>query len=248
MENCEDIKEMNNIYEFEIEEGFLFPQITTTPICNNFTNNSVALCGYLDNTKEGKLLPLLDCNIISEQYNHIIPKVSFIDGDDFVEIDNFEPNIRLYKSCTDLMSSYSSLDLWRKSTTSFSYKLAIFYKCKELFSSQADSSGRDVCLDSFEIGSRFIDSLNSHQCSGVGKFGMTLLNSIARLLLEEPKNEVKFFATSAGGNIPRTRGEDIAHRLHVTKSGEGLRLMFWIKTCGSIELANVANKSEIVIY
>ncbi|EKO3557818.1 hypothetical protein P0F15_002262 [Vibrio metschnikovii] len=248
MQNCEDIKEVNDVHEFEIDGRFSFPQITTTPICNNFTNNSVAFCGYLDKTKEFRILPLLDCNIVSDQYDYIIPKVCCLDGGEVVELENFEASISLYKSCADLISCYSSSDLWRKSTTDFSYKLAIFYKCKEISDSQADSFGKNVCLDSFEVGSRFIDSLNSHQCSGSGRFAMTLLDSIARLLLEEPKNEVKIFATTAGGSTPRTRGGDVAYRLHITKSGEGLRLMFWQKTCGTIELANVANKSEIVIY
>ncbi|MEZ9572162.1 hypothetical protein AB4249_01830 [Vibrio sp. 10N.261.55.F4] len=248
MENCEDIRELHDIHEFEISDGFSFPQVTSTPICNNFTNNSIALCSYIEMTKEVKLLPLLDDNVTSDSYNYEIPEITALDKGEFMEMSGFETNIALYKSCTDLMKFYSPSDLWRKSVTDFSYKLAIFYKCKDISFSQNEGTRASICLDSFDIGQRFVESLNTHQCSGSGRFAMTLLDSIARLLLEEPKNEVKVFATSAGGTTPRTRGQDIAFRLHVTKSGEGLRLMFWRKSCGTIELANVANKSEIVIY
>ena len=248
MSYCDDLDESNEVYEFEIENGFPFPIISTTPICNKFTNNSIAFCGYLEMVKNKPFLPLLDNNITSNTYSPLISKASVLDGDEVVELLNFQPNVALYTSCTDLMNNYSPSDLWKRSTTDFSYKLAIFYKCKEISRNVQKASPVNLCLDSFEIGSHFIASLESHQCSGSGKFAMTLLDSIARLLLGEPKNEVKVFATSAGGSTPRTKGTDIAYRLHVTKSGEGLRLMFWKKICGTIELANVANKSDIVIY
>ncbi|EIE5865992.1 hypothetical protein LDV98_002595 [Vibrio alginolyticus] len=248
MSYCDDLDESNEVYEFEIENGFPFPTISTTPICNKFTNNSIAFCGYLEMVKNKPFLPLLDNNITSNTYSPLISKASVLDGDEVVELLNFQPNVALYTSCTDLMNNYSPSDLWKRSTTDFSYKLAIFYKCKEISRNVQKASPVNLCLDSFEIGSHFIASLESHQCSGSGKFAMTLLDSIARLLLGEPKNEVKVFATSAGGSTPRTKGTDIAYRLHVTKSGEGLRLMFWKKICGTIELANVANKSDIVIY
>ena len=78
------------------------------------------------------------------------------------------------------------------------------------------------------------------------------VESCARIILGVPKNTLGEFKrkTVSGKLEHRVRNSDgaKAYRTHITKKSEGFRLMLWILPDGTIELSNVGNKDELVIY
>ena len=99
----------------------------------------------------------------------------------------------------------------------------------------------------FDIGSSFYQSLIDNECAPGMKFGSVLFDTIVHLISGSPKSSLDVFTKTKDSDEPRMHGKLTAYRTHITKSGRGLRLMFWRADSGVIIFANVGNKSELEI-
>lgn len=107
---------------------------------------------------------------------------------------------------------------------------------------------QSIDLDSFVIGEHFFNSLYDCQCNPDAKFSDVFLETVSKLLAGNPKNEESPFRVGKEKTAKqKTKGDLLAYRTHITKSKEGLRLMYWKCKSGGIELANVGNKQDLEI-
>lgn len=142
-----------------------------------------------------------------------------------------------------------SLDLgaiWDGASSDEAVRLSIEACIKSLISSGAEADGG--C--EFSIGSSFVESLHGWGADSRHDYAMVTIESCARIVLGIPKNSINEFRESADGTAKqRTRKKDgaLAFRTHLTKKGVGLRLMFWRRTDGTIEFANIGGKGELEI-
>ena len=79
---------------------------------------------------------------------------------------------------------------------------------------------------------------------------MNLINTCAQIVLGCPKNELKPFRANPAPSAPQHVRADgaLAFRTHLTKHGAGYRLMYWQRTDGVIEFANIGVKHELIIH
>ncbi|WP_303674812.1 hypothetical protein [Vampirovibrio chlorellavorus] len=141
-----------------------------------------------------------------------------------------------------------SLDLWTiwdRASSEEAVRLCIDKCVKNLISAGAV----DNAISDFIIGNDFVASLHTWGADSRRDYAMVTVESCARIVLGIPKNPVKEFKESAEGTArQRTRdGGALAFRTHMTKKGVGLRLMFWKRSDGAIEFANIGGKDELEI-
>lgn len=99
----------------------------------------------------------------------------------------------------------------------------------------------------FDIGASFYQSLIDNECAPGMRFGSVLFDTIVHLLSGVPKSSLHIFTKTKDSDEPRMHGKLTAYRTHITKSGRGLRLMYWQAASGVIIFANVGNKFELEI-
>lgn len=141
-----------------------------------------------------------------------------------------------------------SLDLWAiwdEASSVEAIRLCVESCVKNLISSGADADWRR----NFLIGNGFVASLKAWGADARRDYAMVTVESCARIVLGIPKNPINEFKESADGNAKQRTREDgaLAFRTHLTKKGVGLRLMFWRRTDGTIEFANIGGKGELEI-
>jgi|GEM_PF-6502649 len=106
----------------------------------------------------------------------------------------------------------------------------------------------DFRWDDFKISSGLVSSLYKNASGYKQPFFSVCLSTIAGVLSRDPAVEKSIFKKSEKDKSPRTHGNYIAYRAHVTKSGVALRLMYWENENGHIVLANVGSKRELFIH
>ena len=99
----------------------------------------------------------------------------------------------------------------------------------------------------FDIGQSFYQSLVENECAPGMRFGSVLFDTIVHILAGKPKSGLDIFTKSKDSDEPRMHGKLKAYRTHITKSGRGLRLMYWQASTGFIIFSNVGNKFELEI-
>lgn len=149
-------------------------------------------------------------------------------------------------------SFYEELDaaaLWARSSNEAQIKLAISARAFQLKLAAGYGDTLEF-VDNFVVGHNFVASLGGAQSFGSAPFSSAALQACARVVAGLPQEDVHPFYTYAGSGVQRKRMADGAHafRVHVTKHGIGLRLMYWQLTDGRIELSNVAPKQDTVIF
>ncbi|MFM5424559.1 hypothetical protein ACET8S_17190 [Aeromonas veronii] len=247
IEKCTVINDITDVFTIEIDQSHSLQEISTTPICNYKTNNILALCDYLNSQNQLTILPVVDNNLSTQIFDQIIMSMLVYTQEEILTITNYKPELQLFSCCNEILALCTPDEVWDKSTTDECLRLAIYLKCNELIKSNSVSYTDKFDIDSVVIGEHFFESLKKNQCVNGGSFSKNTLDCIARLLLKSPKSELKKFFRSDDKSKPRTRGKDIAYRIHLTESGLALRLMVWMLPCGNYELANVGPKHELVI-
>lgn len=154
--------------------------------------------------------------------------------------------IQTHRNFKEYLSTLNHHQLFSCSVDDFNVKLSFYVGALKKVKSLGASLD-DISLESFDLGPEFLDSLRKNQCAPGGPFAGVLVDTIADLLAERPKNPISIFRKSAGSSEARTYGTLNAYRTHVTKSGIALRLMFWRGEDRTLILANVGPKSELVI-
>lgn len=82
------------------------------------------------------------------------------------------------------------------------------------------------------------------------RYGSSTFDTLARIVAQSPTEAAQrlYKLTHTGSRIDVIRSDGaVGWRIHVTKHGEGIRLMFWRLTDSSIEFANVGPKSDVNI-
>ena len=141
-----------------------------------------------------------------------------------------------------------SLDLWTiwdRASSEETVRLCIDACVKNLISSGAV----DDAISDFVIGKCFVASLRAWGADSRRDYAMVTVESCARIVLGIPKNPVNEFIESADRTAKQRSRDDgaLAFRTHLTKKGVGLRLMFWKRSDGAIEFANIGGKDELEI-
>ena len=99
----------------------------------------------------------------------------------------------------------------------------------------------------YSMGPQFLSTAQIWDCGQEGRYALLLIESCARIVLNNPKYPLKpFHDGQHGQQIVRKDGAR-AFRTHLTKGGVALRLMLWETVDGTIEFANVGKKAELKI-
>lgn len=142
---------------------------------------------------------------------------------------------------TSLLQSVGCLKLWAQAASPSDVRDAINARLEEILST---GTGNKEAIRTFIVGEHFLQSARQN---GFGE-RLNIVDSCARIIVNEPKNSVEPFRVSADSSEQRTRSDGaLAFRTHLTKDGPGYRLMFWELANKSIEFANVGPKAELVI-
>jgi len=115
--------------------------------------------------------------------------------------------------------------------------------------SQSGNPTEPQDLPAFSIGSNFFQSICENQSGPQSRYGSIVLESCARVVLNTPKNSIDPFMkgqrSKSEDQWVRERDQALAYRTHVTKSGEGLRLVFWRTPSNLVEFANVSVHNDL---
>lgn len=190
---------------------------------------------------------------------HFCEKDIFKSVDFSATINTTEPEISLklphtFTKTTKLFSDYrhhladmpTSIHLVNENSEIATIKEIIY--CEALAGlHRRGESLKNISFNNFEIGHSFLASLKNNQCLYGQKFFGPCLASIVSALTNDPAYEISIFSKSEKPEEQRSHGEFYGYRCHVTKGGPALRLMFWRKKDGFIELANVGPKHELKI-
>lgn len=154
-------------------------------------------------------------------------------------------NIPVSFSHEKLIKSLDLWTIWNKASDDEAVRSCIEIRVKNFVS----SGEYDNTQCNFVIGSNFVSSLHKWNAASRNDYAMVTVESCARIVIGIPKNPLNEFRESAEGTAnQRSRGDGaLAFRTHLTKSGVGLRLMFWKRSDGTIEFANIGGKDELEI-
>src|SRR3990167_4081204 len=108
-------------------------------------------------------------------------------------------------------------------------------------------AGCKIDWDDFSLGERFVASLRENECMPGSRYCGAAFEAIIQVLMQHPNCNINVFTKSDKDPAPRVFGDYTAYRVHVTKGGRALRLMFWKDDDGKIVLANIGNKGELHI-
>lgn len=152
----------------------------------------------------------------------------------------FVGTVQLLDRLDDAVGRIDATDLWRYADDESALHFAITMRALEIERAGGGSLALwDVPM--FSIGSAFFQSVRKADCGRNGTYAGVALDACARLVLDDPKYELKEFGRPS--QKMRSRDKALAYRTHVTKGGVGLRLMCW-KRGTQLELANIGPKFE----
>jgi hypothetical protein len=150
--------------------------------------------------------------------------------------------LSVFFSRNGLLGSIEPLSLWPSTTDVGAASNAIDCCISRLAAVGSSAKHRTP----YSIGTSFLDTAQHRECGHEGRHAFTLIESCARIVLNIPKHEVKPLFDNRGKQQSRSDGA-LAYRTHLTKRGAALRLMLWKLPDGTIEFANVGEKTELVI-
>ncbi|HHQ6537690.1 TPA: hypothetical protein ACSTJY_003065 [Serratia fonticola] len=202
-----------------------------------------AFYNYYEKNKKGALLHLLGNRDAMSSEIELDVSLAMV-GCDMLENIKIDYKDEIFGSYDSLLLSFGSDKLYQLVGCDFSLKLALYVRALELII----ENGGSIHWDSFEIGSEMLNSLNKNQAMYGGKYSAAVFESIARVLIDKPKEEVKVFCKSLTDNTPRKYKDFIAYRTHITKGNLGLRLMFGKTATKKIRLTNIGVKGELEIH
>jgi hypothetical protein len=146
----------------------------------------------------------------------------------------------------DILQQVGCFKLWNAGKTEAGARDAIDLRIQELIQQGSANRGQ---IAAYTLGPKFLASAQQWGFQR-SHLAMILIDSCARILAGIPSKPVKPFRKSENSSDQRQRVSDqaLAWRNHLTKGGPGYRLMYWQKTMGEIEFANVGPKKELIIH
>ncbi|MEJ0093101.1 MAG: hypothetical protein WDN46_06640 [Methylocella sp.] len=173
-------------------------------------------------------------------------QIEMVSGSRAAELGNLPVTIatgvKTFSHLRELVSEESAYRLWMNAKTPedlhFAFTIGALALLKE-----AGKISKVSQLRRFAIGPEFMKSLQATQCFGAGHFA-----SAARSLCVQIVANVcaKRFGEMGRPQTIRKFDSAAGWRVHLTKGGEGFRLMFW-QSNKEIEFANVGVKHELKI-
>jgi hypothetical protein len=140
----------------------------------------------------------------------------------------------------EFLRSLDGRALWLKAETDLELHMALSLEIARIGNYQLQSlpltTGTSFC-----VGTGFLTSLSRNEAVCSGKFSFRVLETCAQVVVGVAAAAVRDF-----GNV-RLTDRATSHRIHVSKRGIALRLMFWRRLSGMIEFANVGSKHELTI-
>jgi len=239
---------VSDIIKLEIEEndadcsGIVDLRKISHVIADHTKNTLCVLAAYLDkNPNMAEMISIVPGfgvtgDIIEFQASNITAR----DGESLMKLRNVSKKIRVSPTPKDFISKLDPDILWKNADNGNELSLPISMKAANKLNLAVDNlpllGGRG-----FTIGEYFYDSLIAHEATGENKHASTTLEKCSLMI------------ANIGGlferNFGRERRIDGANsrRVHLTKGGLGLRLMFWLKMDNNIEFANIGPKHEMNI-
>ncbi|MEI0694478.1 hypothetical protein [Pectobacterium aroidearum] len=157
-----------------------------------------------------------------------------------------------FHSCLNIMANIDNVfgemdgyELYKHAETELEYKFAFYVGTVRLIKEGSLSNG--ISWDEFKIGENFITSLKENQGHQNQPYSSVVYDTIINLLADTGQVNVNKFNTDATGGTQRVCKGFSAYRVHITKSGRALRLLFW-KDDYEFILSNIGNKNELRIY
>lgn len=159
-------------------------------------------------------------------------------GDIFFE--TLDARIRLCNSPTEFLEGLTAEAVWRHATDGSELVLPIALRVAQKLATGIDElplpAGR-----AFAVGEVFYGSLAEVEALSAEKHASATLDRCATIVADNTQIFERDFRKSR-----RVDGAG-ARRVHLTKHGAGLRLMFWEHGDGSVEFANVGVKAAMEI-
>lgn len=145
----------------------------------------------------------------------------------------------------ELLNRLGLWGVWNNASDKISISTTILMCVQSLINSGVSE---DLKVE-FTLGDAFLDSVKACGAGARSDYAMVIIESCARIVLGIPKNPIIEFRVDAKPtSAQRTRDDgSLAFRTHLTKKGEGLRLMVWRLPNGVFEFANVGNKDDLRI-
>lgn len=163
--------------------------------------------------------------------NHALP---LIFGNDLVIFSNIE----------NIFCEMDGYEIYKVAKSELEYKFAFFVGATRLIKDNALAT--NIHWDDFKVGNEFIASLKNNQAFQSQQYSSVVYNIIINLLADTGVNDINPFYTSSSRIEQRESNGFLAYRVHITKAGRALRLLFW-KDDYEIILSNIGNKHEEVI-
>lgn len=159
---------------------------------------------------------------------------------------NFNETFKIHFCLDKYFNSLDGLSIFRSANTALQVKLSLYIGAINAI--EKNSFNTKVEWDDFKIGAGLIESLVTNQCFGEQEFSSIFFESAIHIIAKKPKSEVDFFYKSTDPKSPRTSGNLVARRTHLTQKNRGLRLLMWENPqTKEITFSNVGNKFELVI-
>ncbi|HGE6659328.1 TPA: hypothetical protein ACGB4L_002069 [Serratia marcescens] len=158
----------------------------------------------------------------------------------------FNGGVNLFLKLDRYFGTLDGYYLYKVAITELDLKLSFYVGALNLI--RDSGSKRKLLWDDFDIGRGFIKSLQENDCYQEQQFSSTTYDVIINILAGSPKNDINFFYKSLENKEPRSHGDFLAQRTHITKSGRALRLLMWNDFKNQVLVfANVGNKQELFI-
>jgi len=179
-------------------------------------------------------------------------EVGFVDppiGANLVNSFAINSTLSQIKNRMDLYKAADAQAIWREADTDSELAFAIAARALQL-KAETDPGCEVIDLRRFTIGPHFRASLGGAQSAHAAPYAMSTLDTCARVTAGLPQPDTNPFFTTAGSGVQRTRATDGAQawRIHVSKHGVGVRLMYWELPNGYLEFSNVAPKAQAEIF
>lgn len=139
-----------------------------------------------------------------------------------------------FQECSD------PLAIWRAATTVSELHLAIS------LAATRQLRPRRAMESAFCVGAGFLESISANEALD-GRYTESVLSHCVDVVLARAVgNEFRENSRRTSAQLKRADGAG-AWRVHISKGHEAMRLMYWRRTDGRAEFANVGNKNELEI-
>jgi hypothetical protein len=175
-----------------------------------------------------------------------------IQPEDLTRIVRFNGSISTSASVDCFIRSLTPHILWEYAEEETQIALAIRLAAIEIRRVGGCPSPEHNC-ERFSIGPSFLHSLRAWEGDRQSKYAGSTLDGCARIVACMPKDQPSRLFKRSGSkgkaeNVVRSSDSAQAWRTHISMEHEAMRLMFWRKSDGSIEFANIGAKAELEIF